>query len=215
MADLVIETALTEIRLGVFDREAVLFEKCIPKGRGELIDDLLDEALAYCGILDSDIKRVLVSRGPGSYTGLRTGIAFAQGYCFSGTRQLHAPSTLALIRTMVPEDQKVLVVLKARPGWFYMGIDLKGQYDPNLELEFLGETPQLLEYADCVDTILFFAQEFENEAGVQPNAKWIDIPLVFNLQSYLKALKNSIPEDIIKGVSANYLQKTLAEKDLK
>jgi tRNA threonylcarbamoyladenosine biosynthesis protein TsaB len=40
------------------------------------------EVLTECGLRAADLSAVAVSKGPGSYTGLRIGVSFAKGLCY-------------------------------------------------------------------------------------------------------------------------------------
>ncbi len=66
-----------------------------------LHDRLLAEAtrslLAMSGIALSDLAAVAVSAGPGSFTGLRIGAAFAKALCFENSPKLLAVPTLQAI----------------------------------------------------------------------------------------------------------------------
>lgn len=59
-----------------------------------MITLLIDEALAESGISLSSIDAVAVSKGPGSYTGLRIGVATAKGLCYALEKPLIAVGTL-------------------------------------------------------------------------------------------------------------------------
>jgi len=67
------------------------------------IDDLLKEA----GLSFSDLDAVSVSKGPGSYTGLRIGVSTAKGICYALDKPLIAIGTLDALawgaRNALPE----------------------------------------------------------------------------------------------------------------
>jgi len=93
--------------------------------RSEKLEDLLDEILKSVDACLADIKRVLVLCGPGSFTGLRTGIAFCEGLCFSGNRELYGVSTLAAL-TSFASSKSPVVITKARPGFWYYAENTEG-----------------------------------------------------------------------------------------
>jgi tRNA threonylcarbamoyladenosine biosynthesis protein TsaB len=51
----------------------------IGRGHAELLPGLVAELLAEAGIAFSDIDRIAVTIGPGSFAGIRVGVAFARG----------------------------------------------------------------------------------------------------------------------------------------
>jgi tRNA threonylcarbamoyladenosine biosynthesis protein TsaB len=54
----------------------------------------IDEIIRNSGLAYSDIDAVAVSKGPGSYTGLRIGIATAKGICYGVNKPLIAVNSL-------------------------------------------------------------------------------------------------------------------------
>ena len=64
------------------------------------------------------MKRVLVTLGPGSFTGLRTGIAFCQGLS-SLVAELYGISTLEAL-TSLSKNPNNAVIIRARPGYWYL-----------------------------------------------------------------------------------------------
>lgn len=124
--DLILDTSRRGIALGIYRGGAPLAEFFEPESRGENIGTALDLALSRAQVSLADIRRVLVTLGPGSFTGLRTGIAFCEGLCFSGKRSLFGVSTLRALRTL-SSDANAAVVLYARTGFFYVGTS-SGEY---------------------------------------------------------------------------------------
>ncbi|UCJ06461.1 tRNA (adenosine(37)-N6)-threonylcarbamoyltransferase complex dimerization subunit type 1 TsaB [Chitinophaga pendula] len=57
----------------------------------------VERILAEQGIRPSELDAVAVSAGPGSYTGLRVGVATAKGLCYTWEKPLLAISTLQLM----------------------------------------------------------------------------------------------------------------------
>ena len=78
----------------------------------------------------------MVTLGPGSFSGLRTGVAFCQGICFSGARKLYGVSTLealecfALGKTAEPAAApQTAVVVKARKDYWYLRLCGQESFD--------------------------------------------------------------------------------------
>jgi tRNA threonylcarbamoyladenosine biosynthesis protein TsaB len=99
----------------------------------EMIQQCLDQAELTLG----DIDCISVSRGPGSFTGLRIGIAVAQGLSFSHNIPIVAVSSLAALAETVREKASdwltpptlVLATLDARMqqvycGWYAVDTDI-------------------------------------------------------------------------------------------
>ncbi|HSD15099.1 MAG TPA: tRNA (adenosine(37)-N6)-threonylcarbamoyltransferase complex dimerization subunit type 1 TsaB [Flavobacterium sp.] len=74
-----------------------------------------EEALRKAGITFQDLKAVAVSKGPGSYTGLRIGVSAAKGLCYSLNIPLIATDTLeALARRISIENGCIVPMIDAR-----------------------------------------------------------------------------------------------------
>lgn len=88
------------------------------------------------GLTPRDIVAVAVSRGPGSFTGLRSGIAAAKGLAFSLDVPLYGIGTLAaLAANAAPCDGTVCAALNARRGEIFRAFFRAGARGP----EPLGE----------------------------------------------------------------------------
>ena len=55
-----------------------------PRQHASLLGPFTDEVLKEAGLKASQLDAVAVSKGPGSYTGLRVGVSMAKGLCFGG-----------------------------------------------------------------------------------------------------------------------------------
>lgn len=117
----------------------------------------MDEVINTAGIILSDLDAIAVSEGPGSYTGLRIGVAAAKGLCYALEKPLIGVSTLrAMALGMVhpvPADQLAHILycpmIDARRMEVYCAIfDEKGKdireiraeiIDENSFMEYLGK----------------------------------------------------------------------------
>lgn len=124
------------------DASARVYEEIVnTEARGEILGESLDTLLTRVGATLDDVKRVMVTLGPGSFSGLRTGVAFCQGLCFSGKRELYGVTTLQALACFAhdaagKECAEIAVVIRARTGFWYMR--LNGE-------EFFIETPEVIE----------------------------------------------------------------------
>lgn len=64
----------------------------------------IEDVLKQTGIKLSAVDAIAVSKGPGSYTGLRIGVSTAKGLCYSLNKPLIAISTLKHISLSVSKD---------------------------------------------------------------------------------------------------------------
>lgn len=83
---LAIDTALARCAVAVVGggAEHVLAEP-MTKGHAERLPLMAREALEGAGVSAGELERVVVAVGPGSFTGVRVGLAFARGLCI-GTK---------------------------------------------------------------------------------------------------------------------------------
>lgn len=89
----------------------------------------VSEMLSEKGLKVSDCDAVAVSKGPGSYTGLRVGVSTAKGLCFGAGIPMISVGTLdtlvwqALDGNMLPEDCRYIIpMIDARRMEVYTGI---------------------------------------------------------------------------------------------
>lgn len=94
----------------------------------------IEELMINTGKKYSDLKAVAVSKGPGSYTGLRIGVSTAKGLCYAldipllGIDTLEAMASGLLSKTDIQDPDLLIPMIDARRMEVYTGIfqkDLK------------------------------------------------------------------------------------------
>ena len=106
--------------------------------------DMTDRALAQAGIALRDIELYAVSNGPGSFTGIRVGLAAAQGWAKAFARPVRAVNLLeAMAEQAHPEADWVVPILDARRGEFFVGtfrrVSEPGEHQPAFEAAGPGQ----------------------------------------------------------------------------
>ncbi len=93
---LYLETATTVCSVALANNNQLLslHETNVSNSHSELITVFIQEVLTEAGISFSEIDAVAVSKGPGSYTGLRIGVSTAKGICYALGKPLISVGTL-------------------------------------------------------------------------------------------------------------------------
>jgi tRNA threonylcarbamoyladenosine biosynthesis protein TsaB len=90
---------------------------------GELLHLFIEKVLQEAGLSANQLQAVAVSKGPGSYTGLRIGVAAAKGLCFALDIPLIALPTLRIMAQAAPVKEGVLIpMLDARRMEVYSAV---------------------------------------------------------------------------------------------
>ena len=87
-------TALCSVALAQDGAVTSYRESSAPKAHASLTAVFIQEMLAERGLTLADCDAVCVSKGPGSYTGLRVGVSTAKGLCFGSGKPLLTVGTL-------------------------------------------------------------------------------------------------------------------------
>ena len=83
----------------------------------------IDEVLKEGNVKSNDLDAIAVSKGPGSYTGLRIGVSAAKGLCFALDKPLISVATLeALANQAKAKDGVIVSMLDARRMEVYSAI---------------------------------------------------------------------------------------------
>lgn len=118
---LVVDTALGFCTAAVWDGARTISRtESMTRGHQEALAPMVQSVMGKGGIAFSDLEAIGVTVGPGSFTGLRVGLAFAQGLGAALDRPVAGLSTLdALAASVAPDGLPVAAVIDARRGQVY------------------------------------------------------------------------------------------------
>lgn len=110
----------------------------------EELHPFIQEVIHNAGLAPKDLQAVMVSAGPGSYTGLRIGVAAAKGICFSLSIPLLAADTLSIMAKWAIAHLKGFDVyqpmIDARRMEVYTGVwDVMGNVQSTIDAVVLDE----------------------------------------------------------------------------
>lgn len=124
----------------------------------EKLHVFIDEVIHESGINYTDLKAIAVSKGPGSYTGLRIGVSAAKGLCYALDIPLIAIDTLEVLASQVKASSGTIVPLidarrmEAYCAWFDGSNKVKQTYSEILtEDSFLSAESPIHLAGDCLE----------------------------------------------------------------
>lgn len=152
------------------------------KSSASMLTPLIQTALTHAGFQMSDLDAIAVAMGPGSYTGLRVGVATAKGLCFALDKPLIAVNTLKAMAKQVAGltgNHLLCPMLDARRMEVYCAI-----YNQALE-EVLPTRAEIITENSFNEiltnhSILFFGEGAAKCAptlGNHPNSNFVTLPI--------------------------------------
>lgn len=141
-----LETATPLGSLALIENEQIIIERyLLQKGNhAEELLPALDQMLKANGLNISQLEAIAVSKGPGSFTGLRIGVSFAKGLAFSLKIPLLGVPTLdALAWNLVDSDLDGLIcpLLDARKKQVYAALYEHQGHNLKLITDYLAIDP--------------------------------------------------------------------------
>jgi tRNA threonylcarbamoyladenosine biosynthesis protein TsaB len=104
---LVIDTSGPVCAAGIYDagkgQLVASLSEDLGKGHAERLIPMIDEVLAQAGVTLKNMTRIAVTTGPGSFTGIRVGVAAARGFALSLGIPAIGVSTLQVVAEQVLE----------------------------------------------------------------------------------------------------------------
>lgn len=180
-------TPVCSVSLGDGEKIVVRIDSTEEKSHAGHLALFVDQALKNAGKSFSQIDAIAVSKGPGSFTGLRIGVSMAKGLCYAGNLPLIAIDTLQAMAAGMSKVSKDIYV---------------DQISPETAL-----------YCPMVDArrmeVYTAVYNFQNQQVEKTKAMIIDehsfIPLLYNRQIVFAGDGANKCKDLIKSPNAFFL----------
>ena len=163
----------------------------------------ISEMLKKVNINPTEVDKIIVVNGPGSFTGIRVGMTIAKIYAYTLKKKIISISSLDAMQISTSSNNLIVPVIDARRGFVYAGI-----YQDNKELL----KKQYIKFEDLLDKLNNYQKEYTIVSN--DNLK-IDNVVSYNpdILKIVNTYKDN--EDINPHlVEPNYLKLTEAEENL-
>lgn len=168
-----IETATTNCSVAISKNGETIFLKednSKNYSHAESLHVFIDAVLKEAGILPNALDAIAISKGPGSYTGLRIGVSAAKGLSFALDKPLISVPTLeALAHQVVCNDGVIVSMLDARRMEVYVAV-----FDSNYN-QIIDTQAQVLD-ADAFAELLNKGKVYFVGNGVEKTKNLIQHP---------------------------------------
>lgn len=147
---LVLEGSATAASCALLEEEKVLGESFvnIPQTHSQTLLPMVEALLNTCGVTPVELDFLAVTRGPGSFTGLRIAMAAVKGMALAADKPcVGVPTLEALARSLSEFEGSAAAVMDARCGQVYAGLfsltggcveRIPGGEDAAISIEELG-----------------------------------------------------------------------------
>ncbi|WP_442265106.1 tRNA (adenosine(37)-N6)-threonylcarbamoyltransferase complex dimerization subunit type 1 TsaB [Tenacibaculum sp. ZS6-P6] len=199
-----IETSTKNCSVCISNKGEVIISKelnDVGYSHAEKLHPFILDVVKSSGVSINDLAAIAVSKGPGSYTGLRIGVSAAKGLCFALNKPLISIGTLnALALSIdVKEDAYIIPMLDARRMEVYSAVFTNSKEQVReVKAEIIDED-SFKEYADKKVYLLGDGSEKCKEVFNHSNFVFVEGKHPSSIQmaelSYIKYKKNDI-EDV-------------------
>lgn len=205
--------------VAITENNKIIAEEFLNSGltHSQTLLPLVDKALKNAGIAIEDIDEFAVTAGPGSFTGLRIGMALVMGLCNSKPCKA-VPSLKALAYNLVGENGIIIPVMDARRNQVYTSL-------------FRCENGKLTQLeqdsAISVDEVISRIENHKDEPiwvlgdgaylfeGKHPRINFPEDDLLYIKGSSVAFAANDITATDATNLKITYLRLSQAERELK
>lgn len=141
---LLIDTSSNQLAVGIADDYEVIYKVQYPalQKQSELATVEISKALKKLDIDVSELKRIIITKGPGSYTGVRVGLTIAKVMSYVHSIPVCAVSTLQALVGMEP---KAIAILDAKSAKAYLGVYNYGKLVKSESIEEVNSLNEIIE----------------------------------------------------------------------
>jgi len=188
-----IETSTSVCSVALSEQERLLFSIADVQGQNHaaLLSVFVEKALSFAKNAEKKIEAIAISAGPGSYTGLRIGVATAKGLCFGFDIPLIAVDTLQIMNVCAKQqiennEENILLcpMIDARRAEVFCALyKYDGTVFQQVKAEIITETS----FSDILENkiIYFFGNGAQKCKSLlnHPNCRFIEniFPLAKNM----------------------------------
>lgn len=197
MRILFIDTSDADVSIAVISGQKVLasITETIPNAHSIYTVSFLDKVIKDANLVPSDIEKILVVTGPGSFTGVRIGVTIAKTYAYLLNIDIICVSSLKILALSLEHDF-CLSLIDARHDNYYIGL-----YDKNNEeviAEEFNTKNRVLELIDKYNPVIISNNNISFN-DIKINKQVLDIE---KLVSYYENKETTNPHLVVP----NYLK---------
>ena len=209
MKSLLIDTSNKVISLAINDDGINIAEinANVARPHSETLMVYISHLFDYAGMEKSEIDRIIVASGPGSYTGLRIGVTVAKTLAFSLKTELYSVSSLFVLAASSDRQGIVAPLFDARRGNVFTAA-----YKFNDDEFEVIQAPAHMSFDELKERmkdedVCFYGnstEQFKNVDGFSHLT-----PNISNVERYLEALE----QEDVHGLVPEYLRVSEAERN--
>ncbi len=160
MISLFIDTSSEDVSIAIVRDDKIIASRInnIPGKHSIYATSYLDEVIKEAKIDNKDIDNIMVVNGPGSFTGLRIGVAIAKVFAYLLKKGVICISSLKMMALSIKHDY-CLTLLDARNNNYYMAL-----YDKNNKeviKPVFSNVDEVLELINKYSPLIVSNKEFE------------------------------------------------------
>ena len=196
------ELFLSLVKFGIEKR--VHITDCNSKHSLLLLPEI-DKLLNSEGVTISDVDVFALSAGPGSFTGIRIGVATVKGFIFGNNKQVVMVNSLeANAYTQLEDGKKVVSLIDAKRDNCYVGV--YSMVDGKIKEEFTGFSNKE-KIKDIISEDMILSSPYKNTFDYTVNENYYD--------SFMKLVIDRVEDDEFSTDTFTplYLKKSQAEEE--